>query len=76
MASLSLFSQIETNLMSNCNVIELLSQLKRARAHGKNYVKLKAHLVPHLLRNCLLVSHDVASCIDNFIAVLYQLTRT
>ena len=56
MALLSLYPQFETNLMSNRKVIELLLQLKSARAHGKNYIKVKPHLVRHLLRNCL--SHD------------------
>ena len=36
MASLSLDPQFETNLMSNRNVIELLLQLKIAKAHGNN----------------------------------------
>ena len=49
MASLSLYPQFETNLMSNRNVIELLLQLKSAKAHGKNYIKVKPHLVRHLL---------------------------
>ena len=53
MASLSLYPQFETNLMSNRNVIELLLQLKSAKAHGKNYIKVKAHLVWHLLHNRL-----------------------
>ena len=48
MASLSLYSQFETNLMSNCKVIELLLLLKSAKAHGKNYIKVKPHLVRHL----------------------------
>ena len=51
MASLSFYAQFETNLMSNSKVIELLSQLKRAKAHGKNHIKVKPHLVRHLLRN-------------------------
>ena len=55
MTSLSLYPQFETNLMSNRNVIELLLQLKSAKAHGKNYRKVKAHLVRHLLHNRLLV---------------------
>ena len=54
MASLSLHAQFETNLISNRNVIELLTQLKSAKAHGKNYIKIKTHLVCHLLRNRLL----------------------
>ena len=35
MALLSLCLQFETNLMSNPKVIELLLQLKSAKAHGK-----------------------------------------
>ena len=54
MASLSLCPEFETNLMSNRKVIGLLLQLKSAKAHGKNYIKVKPHLVRHLLRNCLL----------------------
>ena len=53
MASLNLCPQFETNLMSNRNIIELPLQLKSAKAHGKNYIKVKAHLVRHLLRNRL-----------------------
>ena len=34
MASLSLYSQFETNLMSNHKVIEFLLQLKSEKAHG------------------------------------------
>ena len=60
MASLSLYPQFETNLMSNRNVIELLLQLKSAKTHGKNYIKAKAHLVHHLLGNCLLSVGTVA----------------
>ena len=41
MASLSLYSQFETNLMSNRKVIELLLQLKTAKTHGKNYIKVR-----------------------------------
>ena len=54
MASLSLHPQLETNLMSNREVIELLLQLKGAKAHGKNYIKVKAYLAHHLLGNRLL----------------------
>ena len=54
MTSLSLYPQFETNLMSNQKVIVLLLQLKSAKAHGKNYIKVKPHLVRHLLRNGLL----------------------
>ena len=54
MASLSLYRQFETNLMSNCKVIKLLLQLKSAKPHGKNYIKFRPPLVRHLLRNRLL----------------------
>ena len=40
MASLSLYFQFETNLMSNRKVIELLLQLKSAKAHGNKYIKV------------------------------------
>ena len=40
--------------MSNRKVIELLLQLKSAKAYGKNYIKVKSHLVRHLQRNFLL----------------------
>ena len=53
MASLSLCPQFETSLMLNRKAIELLLQLKSAKTHGKNYIKVKPHLVRHLLRNCL-----------------------
>ena len=53
MVSLSLYPQFETNFMSNRKVIELLLQLKSAKAHGKNYIKVKPHLVRHFLRNRL-----------------------
>ena len=54
MASLSLYPQFETDLESNRNVIKLHLILKSAKAHGENYIKVKAHLVRHLLRNRLL----------------------
>ena len=55
MASLSLYRQFKTSLMSNRKVIELLLQLKSAKDHGKNYTTVKPHLVRHLLRNGLFV---------------------
>ena len=58
MASLSLHPQFEIILMSNRNVTELILQLKNAKAHGKNYIKIKAHLVRHLLRNRLLGNEE------------------
>ena len=61
MASLSLHPQFETNSMSNREVIELLLQLKRAKVHGKNYIKVKPHLVRHLLRNRLFESHHLSN---------------
>ena len=54
MASLSLYRQFETKLMLNRNVINLLSLLKSAKAHGKNYIRVKAHLIRHLFCNRLL----------------------
>ena len=53
MASLSLYHQFETNLISNRNVIGLPLQLKSTKAYGKNYIRVKAHLVRHFLRNRL-----------------------
>ena len=59
MASLSLCPQVETNLMSNRKVIELLLQLKSAKPHGKNYIKVK----PHLVRVCVHVfDKGITSC--------------
>ena len=55
MALLGLYSQSETNLMSNHKVIELLLQLKSAKANGKNYIKVRPPLVRHPLRYCLCV---------------------
>ena len=60
MASLSLYPQFETNLMSNRKVIKLLLQLKSGKAHGKNCIKVRPLLVRHLLRDhlfnlCILV---------------------
>ena len=55
MTSLSIFAQFETNLMSNRKVIELFLQLKSAKAHGKNYINIKPHLVRYLLHNRLLM---------------------
>ena len=54
MASLSLCPEFETNLMSNRKVIELGLQLKSAKAHDKNYIKVKPHFVRHLLPDRLL----------------------
>ena len=56
MVSLSSYPQFETNLMSNRKVIKFLLQLKSAKAHGKNYIKIKPPLVRHLKRNRLLLS--------------------
>ena len=67
MASLSLCSQFETNLMSNRKVIQLLLQLKSAKAHDKNYIKVKPHLARHLMRNCLLVKHNRS---DHFLSLM------
>ena len=51
MASLNLYREFETNLISNRKVIKLLLQLKSAKDHGKNYTNVTPHLVRHLLRN-------------------------
>ena len=40
MASLGLYPQFETNLISNCRVIELLLQAKSAKTCGQNYIKV------------------------------------
>ena len=53
MASLSLSSQFEIDAVSNGKVTELLLQLKSAKAHGKNSVKVTPLLFRHLLRNHL-----------------------
>ena len=71
MASLSFCSRFETNLMSNRKVIELLLQLKSAKAHGKNYIKVKPHLVRHLLRNRLL-SAEFSLVFSDIWLVLYE----
>ena len=63
MASLGLYPQFETNLMSNRNVTELLLHLKSAKAHGKSYIRVKAHLVHHLLRNRLLRHYQYFQCL-------------
>ena len=60
MASLSLYPQFETNVMSNHKVIELLLQLKSAKAHDKNYIKVRPPLVRHLQRNHLLHLSDLS----------------
>ena len=62
MASPSFYCQFEAILMSNRKVIELLLQLKSGKAHGESYIKVKPHLVRHLLRNCLL-SHNIKSSV-------------
>ena len=51
MASLSLYPHFETNVMSNRKVIELLLQLKSAKAHGKNYIKPRGALCINLDRD-------------------------
>ena len=64
MASLRHYSEFETNLVSNRKVIEFLLQLKSAKAHGINYIKVKPHLVRHLLRDRLLyVYSNLMQCI-------------
>ena len=60
MASPSLCPEFEVNLVSNGKVIELVLQLKSAKAYGKNYMKVKPHLVRHLLRNRLLLRYIIS----------------
>ena len=59
MALPSLCPEFKTNVLSNRKVIELVPQLKSAKANGKNYIKVKPHLVRHLLRNRLLSHRSV-----------------
>ena len=68
MASLSLYPQFETNLMSTRKVIEPVLQFKSAKADDKNYIKVKPHLVRHLLRNRLLapLKHERSHFIRNW----------
>ena len=77
MASLSLYGQFETKLISNRKVIELVLQLKDAKAHCKNYIKVKPHLARHLLGNRLLryskkytsledISNSLSVCSNSF----------
>ena len=63
MASPSLYPEFETNLMSNCKVIELLLQLKSAKAHGKNYIKPDLPWSA-ILRNYLLSQQSINSPSD------------
>ena len=67
MASPSLCPEFETNLMSNCKVVELVLQLKSTKAHGKNYIKVKPHLARHLLRNHLFHNHDCMLFSNSFL---------
>ena len=60
MPSPSLCPEFETYLISNRKVIELVLQLKSAKAHSKNYIKVKPPLFRHLYRNRLL------SCVIKF----------
>ena len=64
MASLILYLQFETNLMSDRKVIELLFQLKSAKTHGKNYIKVRPPLVRHLSfnRRLLLLFFIISAC--------------
>ena len=55
MASRNLYPQFQTNLTSNRKVIELFLQLKNAKDHGENYIKIKPQLVRYLMRNRELV---------------------
>ena len=62
MASLSLSPQFEINFMSDRKVIELLLQLKSAKTHGKNYIKVVRNLkwqVVGRLRHTFLSLHNL-----------------
>ena len=63
MASLSLYCQFKTNLMSNRKVIEFILLLKSAKAHGKHYIKVKPHPVGVLLRNRLLAFRSLQKAV-------------
>ena len=75
MASVNLYPQFETNLMSNRKVIKLLSQLKSAKAHGKNYIKVKLHLVRHLQCNRLLTVMTKLTLNMTFVLVVFPQRR-
>ena len=76
MASLSLCPQFETNLMSIRNVIELLLQLKSAKAHGKNYTEFRPPLVRHLLRNRLSVQIFLVAAIILAMVLCHSFKKT
>ena len=61
MASPSLYPEFETHLMSNRKDIELVLQLKSAKTHGKNYIKVRPPLIRHLYRNRLLSLASILS---------------
>ena len=63
MASLSLYAQFETNLMSNRKVSELPLQLKNTKVHGKSYIKDKPHPVRPSF--ALMSIHPVYSFLKN-----------
>ena len=52
-ASPSLYLPFVPKLMSNRKVVDLLLQLKSAKTHGKNYIKVRPPLVYHLYCNRL-----------------------
>ena len=58
MASLSLYSQFETNVMSNRKVIELPLQLKRGKAHGKNHIEVKPTPAPSSFAQLFIITTD------------------
>ena len=66
MASLSLYPQFKTNLISDRKIIELILQLKSAKDHDKNFIKAKPHLVRHLLRNRLFTQPCFLNSVRNF----------
>ena len=65
-------ASLSPNPQFDVNVIELRLQLKSAKDHGKNYLRVKAYLVRHLLRNRLLkwkeeVSQIIFKCFNTFV---------
>ena len=70
MASLSIYPQFESNLMSNRNVIDLLLQLKSAKAHGKNYIKVRPPLVRQDDRAFSLLHQELPQIPEKFWLVL------
>ena len=72
MALPSLCPEFETNLMSNRKFIQLVLQLKSARARGINYIKVEPQMVRHLLRNRLLTQMSLRHKMSTKIVLLMR----